>query len=601
MKLGLLGSCIVQDVANLLKGKIKISNHFRSVSLGGLKTDVGYNERLVKYLKNNGFLANSEIQFAPQSLNLKDDDYFLIDLLDFRIPYVEVVLSDGSKLHFTRTKEIAENEEKIKRECDFIKEWHNFFPLQFSESELESAIKDFADFCNCYLPEIILLEVAYPYQYISLSSEIKNYDNVSTIINGNYFFEKVYKLFKKYCTKCYIIEKPYKFLFGNQNCKSPFLFHFNKPFYEYYSGCVDDILFSQKEKTEERLKRYFKESQSEILYARASMLATNVKAIASSRRLFLYIKQGKEEEAKIFCDILLQKYGIKIENVVGFGCWSGIVPLSEHKGTYKNKFFVVPHLIDKEIISDFFSNEIGLANIIPMSCQKLVISNFTGIYYDLFGNEIKAGEKVKLSVVLSSVNNKIFFEGSQIKACNTEILVVGIGGTQCSVGKDAEFLKCVIHISTCGKIIIGENTLVVEARIFSHELNEIIIGKDCMISTEVFFYCGDGHSIYDIEQRKNINLDYFNNNFRGSKIVLGEHVWIAMRTTLLGGAEIGSGSVIGACSVVKKKVPNNVVAVGNTLKVVRKNIAWSRISYGIINDIDACVPQIYQKYTEELE
>ena len=45
---------------------------------------------------------------------------------------------------------------------------------------------------------------------------------------------------------------------------------------------------------------------------------------------------------------------------------------------------------------------------------------------------------------------------------------------------------------------------------------------------------------------------------------------------IMHGTEIGSGSVIGAKSVVKGRYPNNCVVAGNPAECVKTDVAWSR-------------------------
>lgn len=56
-------------------------------------------------------------------------------------------------------------------------------------------------------------------------------------------------------------------------------------------------------------------------------------------------------------------------------------------------------------------------------------------------------------------------------------------------------------------------------------------------------------------------------------IVVEEDVWIGINVTLLAGAHIGRGAIIGACSVVTKEIPPYAVAVGNPAKVIK--FKWS--------------------------
>ena len=64
-----------------------------------------------------------------------------------------------------------------------------------------------------------------------------------------------------------------------------------------------------------------------------------------------------------------------------------------------------------------------------------------------------------------------------------------------------------------------------------------------------------------------------NNDNEYKDIVVEEDVWIGINVTLLAGAYIGRGAIIGACSVVTKKIPPYAIAVGNPAKVIK--FKWS--------------------------
>jgi len=51
--------------------------------------------------------------------------------------------------------------------------------------------------------------------------------------------------------------------------------------------------------------------------------------------------------------------------------------------------------------------------------------------------------------------------------------------------------------------------------------------------------------------------------------VIGNDVWIGTRVIILPGVEIGSGSVIGAGSIVSRSIPPYSIAVGAPAKVIR--------------------------------
>jgi len=53
-------------------------------------------------------------------------------------------------------------------------------------------------------------------------------------------------------------------------------------------------------------------------------------------------------------------------------------------------------------------------------------------------------------------------------------------------------------------------------------------------------------------------------------VTIGDNVWIGGSVTILPGVTIGSNVVIGAGSVVVRDVPDNVVAVGNPARIVKR-------------------------------
>lgn len=91
----------------------------------------------------------------------------------------------------------------------------------------------------------------------------------------------------------------------------------------------------------------------------------------------------------------------------------------------------------------------------------------------------------------------------------------------------------------------------------------VVIGNYTLIGPGSHIYTAC-HSL-DSQERKNY-VEF------GKSVIIGENVWIGGNCTILPGVTIGDNAVIGAGSVVTKDIPANVIAVGNTCKIIRKNI-----------------------------
>ncbi len=90
---------------------------------------------------------------------------------------------------------------------------------------------------------------------------------------------------------------------------------------------------------------------------------------------------------------------------------------------------------------------------------------------------------------------------------------------------------------------------------------KVTFGNNVFIAPQCGFYTA-GHPL-DFETR-NKGLEY------ALPITVGDNVWIGGMVSVMPGVKIGSGSVIGGGSVVIKDIPENVLAVGNPCRVIRK-------------------------------
>jgi acetyltransferase-like isoleucine patch superfamily enzyme len=121
---------------------------------------------------------------------------------------------------------------------------------------------------------------------------------------------------------------------------------------------------------------------------------------------------------------------------------------------------------------------------------------------------------------------------------------------------DGELYKTGLYTQLDSAIIkIGNNTglngTIVRAR------NKIIIGDNCMFGHGVVILDNNSHNI-SIDPIKRAT-----GNIPDSPVIIGNNVWVGMRSIILKGVHIGDNSVIAAGSVVTKNVPNNQLFGGN--------------------------------------
>lgn len=107
---------------------------------------------------------------------------------------------------------------------------------------------------------------------------------------------------------------------------------------------------------------------------------------------------------------------------------------------------------------------------------------------------------------------------------------------------------------------VGDNTVINHSGVFL-DTNEINIGKHALIGPKFGLY-GAIHP-FDVEAR-NEGIE------KAKTINIGDGAWLGGKVTVVPGVSIGKHSVIGAGSVVTKDIPDDVVAVGNPCRVIRK-------------------------------
>lgn len=93
------------------------------------------------------------------------------------------------------------------------------------------------------------------------------------------------------------------------------------------------------------------------------------------------------------------------------------------------------------------------------------------------------------------------------------------------------------------------------------DVASVTIGDNVFIAPNVSIYTA-GHPVHP--EARNSMFEY------GLPVTIGDNCWIGGNVVICPDVTIGSGTVIGAGSVVTRDIPPNVVAAGNPCRVIRE-------------------------------
>lgn len=125
------------------------------------------------------------------------------------------------------------------------------------------------------------------------------------------------------------------------------------------------------------------------------------------------------------------------------------------------------------------------------------------------------------------------------------------------------------HCDYGWNIEIGENFFA-NYNLVILDVGKVKIGSNVQIAPNVSIYTA-GHPIHP--ESRNSGYEY------GIPITIGDNVWIGGNSVILPGVTIGNNVVIGAGSIVSKDIPDNMIAVGNPCKIIRKITDEDKIYY----------------------
>ena len=136
-------------------------------------------------------------------------------------------------------------------------------------------------------------------------------------------------------------------------------------------------------------------------------------------------------------------------------------------------------------------------------------------------------------------------------------------GSFCRIAVSTEFAGHKVRSKNNVRLKIG-NHVDVGHNTFISANNNIQIGNHVIMSSYVFITDHD-HGFTDVS--KNLHKQPLTN---GGHVIIGDNVFLGIKSSVLKNVTIGNHSVIGANSVVTKDIPPYTIATGNPAKVIKR-------------------------------
>lgn len=206
------------------------------------------------------------------------------------------------------------------------------------------------------------------------------------------------------------------------------------------------------------------------------------------------------------------------------------------------------------------------------NCEEVCYKNIIEIY-DNEKKELLDADNSKIDgliIKINGENNKIILHRPfKLQGCtlvingNNNVLDIGVVTISIS-----QTYFCMEPRADNRIIKIGDRTYIGQAKLMcfgSH--NQLIIGKDCLLSSGIHIRTGDSHAIIDHTTKKLLN--------KNGDVFIGDHCWFGVDSFVNKNVKIANNTIIGAKAAIFKSFFEEYTAVGGVpAKVIKRNVEW---------------------------
>jgi len=140
------------------------------------------------------------------------------------------------------------------------------------------------------------------------------------------------------------------------------------------------------------------------------------------------------------------------------------------------------------------------------------------------------------------------------------------------VGEDSLVRAYIAFQKPGASVHIGARTFIGKARIMA--ASEVVIEDDVLISWDVTIVDNHSHSVRFAERAEDVReWSRGRKNWEHVKVApvrIRSKAWIGFGVSVLSGVCIGTGAIVGACSVVTADVPDWTIWAGNPARLIRE-------------------------------
>jgi len=202
---------------------------------------------------------------------------------------------------------------------------------------------------------------------------------------------------------------------------------------------------------------------------------------------------------------------------------------------------------------------------------------FKFIYYNFFCRKIKREgpfyiipyKGTRISIAKSAkiiLKGNLTLNGNKQFGSRAETLVLLREGASWTINGDVFlYYGDTLQVHKDAQLITGDLRMNTGSTLIC--AYKMIIGQKVSTARGVFIFDSDHHPVYNAE---NVRIN------EPKEVVIGDNVWLGLKSTVMKGAHIESGSVISAHSLVSGNIPGHCLAATAPARPVMKDIHWER-------------------------